>query len=106
AMIVPWRRARSAAPCAIEQKRTLACVFGERCGPLELRARLLVPPHLREEVASHTGKQVVIGKRRIVAKRVDDREPGGGAKRHGYGDRAVQLHDRATCDRGERGVQR
>ncbi|MGI8561748.1 MAG: ArsR/SmtB family transcription factor [Luteimonas sp.] len=38
---------------ALQQERAFARVAGERGGALELRARLLAPPQLCEQVAAH-----------------------------------------------------
>src|SRR4051812_19800302 len=59
---------------SFHEQRLLAHVPRHPCGTLELRACLLVPPELLEQVAAHARQQVIILHRRHRGQLVDDRE--------------------------------
>ena len=73
---------------------------------LELGARFLGAPELRQQIAAHARQQVVALQRRLVGERVDELEPGRRTERHRDRDRAVELDHRRRRQLGERVVER
>ncbi len=73
----------------LEQQSAFALVLRHRSGALEFTASLIGTPQLGEQIAAHTGKQVVILEQRLGGECIDDAQPGLGAEQHGERDGAV-----------------
>ena len=69
-------------------------VAGQRRGPLELRASLVRPSELHQEITAHAWQQVITAQRRLSGQRVDQVEPGLRPGGHRNGHRPVQLDHR------------